>query len=88
MRDIGPINPAVRYYVAIMAASRHRCSYLVHFLRKQFLIIGGDADWLKGLEYAPIKLQSLNTINKILAHQPWLLKTTHIQVLFGQVNDL
>ncbi|XP_075587165.1 sestrin isoform X2 [Dermatophagoides farinae] len=87
MRDIGPINPAVRYYVAIMAASRHRCSYLVHFLRKQFLIIGGDADWLKGLEYAPIKLQSLNTINKILAHQPWLLKTTHIQSLTKNINS-
>nr|XP_027200066.1 sestrin homolog [Dermatophagoides pteronyssinus] len=84
MRDIGPINTTIRYYIAIMAASRHRCTFLVQFLREQFLKIGGDSEWLKGLEYAPIKLQSLNMINKILAHQPWLLKTTHIQLLFGQ----
>ncbi|UXI22154.1 extensin-like [Sarcoptes scabiei] len=78
MRDVGPINANTRYYIAILASSRHRCTFLVNFLKKQFLTYGGDAEWLKGVHFAPKKMQSLNSINKILAHQPWLLNKNHI----------
>lgn len=42
---------------------------------------GGDVQWLEGLEHAPVKLQKLAQINAILAHQPWLIKQSHIQSL-------
>ena len=35
-----------------------------------------------GIQYAPKKIQNLNEINKILAHQPWLLTKEHIEVSF------
>jgi len=42
--------------------------------------VGGDARWLHGLQYAPKKLANLYQLNKILAHQPWLLDRQHIEV--------
>lgn len=81
MRDIGPISPTIRYYIAMLASARHRCSFLVQFLKKKFILNGGNSEWLKGIEYAPVKLQLLNDINKTLAHQPWLLKASQIQVI-------
>lgn len=41
---------------------------------------GGNQMWLKGLRYIPQKLLDLYEINKILAHRPWLLNKTHIEV--------
>lgn len=63
------------------AAARHHCSYLVSLHSAQFLRVGGDPSWLQGLEAAPPRLQQLDHINKVLAHQPWLTARTHIQVL-------
>lgn len=45
-----------------------------------FLQVGGDQKWLKGLDMAPCKLQMLGELNKILAHRPWLLTKEHIEV--------
>ncbi|KAJ6215777.1 hypothetical protein RDWZM_010277 [Blomia tropicalis] len=81
LRDLGPLNFATRHYIAIMAAARHRCSYLIDFSRKEFLMNGGDPEWLKGLTFAPEKLRNLDEVNKILAHQPWLFKKAHIESL-------
>ncbi|ETE69320.1 Sestrin-2, partial [Ophiophagus hannah] len=64
-----------------MAAARHHCSYLVGFHMGEFLQVGGDPAWLRGLQYAPQKLRNLNEINKILAHQPWLITKEHIEAL-------
>jgi len=77
----GPLQYTVRHYIAIMAAARHHCKYLVRDQQEQFKKIGGDLKWLDGLEYAPKKIQNLNEINKILAHQPWLLTKEHIERL-------
>lgn len=41
---------------------------------------GGDDTWLKGLKYIPQKLRNLYDVNKILAHRPWLLNNSHIEV--------
>ena len=46
----------------------------------QFLRVGGDPQWLQGLEAAPPRLRHLDHINKVLAHQPWLTSCPHIQV--------
>ena len=42
--------------------------------KREFLYQGGDPNWLKGLEFAPVKLTSLYHINKMMAHRPWVLK--------------
>ncbi|XP_030621997.1 sestrin-3 [Chanos chanos] len=77
----GPLPLEYRHYIAIMAAARHRCSYLVSLHVAQFLRVGGDPLWLQGLEAAPPRLRHLDHINKVLAHQPWLTARSHIQAL-------
>uniref|UniRef100_A0A8C1K0X6 Si:zfos-80g12.1 n=1 Tax=Cyprinus carpio TaxID=7962 RepID=A0A8C1K0X6_CYPCA len=77
----GPLPLHYRHYIAIMAAARHHCRYLVSLHSAQFLRVGGDPLWLQGLEAAPLRLRHLDHINKVLAHQPWLTAHSHIQAL-------
>ncbi|XP_062820189.1 sestrin-3 [Anolis carolinensis] len=77
----GPLPFDCRHYIAIMAAARHRCRYLVNLHVLQFLRFGGDPLWLRGLDYIPPKLRKLSEINKILAHRPWLVGKEHIEKL-------
>ena len=81
LRGDGPLSYPTRQYIAIMASARHRCSYLVNVSRDEFLASGGDPQWLQGLDHIPQKLRDLNQINKLLAHQPWLLSKQHIEKL-------
>lgn len=56
--------------------------YEIEFLKHQ-----GNKTWLQGLDYIPAKLRALSVINKILAHQPWLLSPGHIETLLkGEDN--
>lgn len=91
----GSLTIAHRYFIAIMAAARHRCPYLVHLLETKFINCGGDEKWLQGIRHAPVKLQALSTLNKYLAHRPWLVTAEHIKSLCQgdrstrwQVSDL
>ncbi|RVE67369.1 hypothetical protein OJAV_G00102420 [Oryzias javanicus] len=77
----GPLPLPYRHYIAIMAAARHHCDYLVYLHSAQFLRVGGDHLWLQSLEAAPPRLRLLDHINKVLAHQPWLTACSHIQTL-------
>ncbi|XP_055034327.1 sestrin-3 isoform X2 [Misgurnus anguillicaudatus] len=77
----GPLPLHYRHYIAIMAAARHHCRYLLSLHSAQFLRVGGDPLWLQGLKAAPPRLQHLDHINKVLAHQPWLTAHSHIQDL-------
>ncbi|CAG8707500.1 14589_t:CDS:2 [Acaulospora morrowiae] len=72
---------SLRYYIGIMAASQHRCQYLVSHLKNEYLAANGDPEWLKGLQYAPDKIKKIAKINSILAHQPWSLESDHISEL-------
>lgn len=63
------------------AAGRHRCGYLIQQQMNEFIIANGDERWLLGLDHIPTKLLDLYEINKILAHQPWLITKHHIEVL-------
>ncbi|XP_070182129.1 sestrin-1-like isoform X1 [Littorina saxatilis] len=81
LRDDGPLPFPYRHYIALMAAARHQCVYLVRLHAQEFLLQGGDAQWLRGLEYAPQKLRNLCEVNNILAHRPWLLNKNHIEKL-------
>ncbi|XP_054989432.1 sestrin-3 isoform X1 [Sorex araneus] len=81
LRMDGPLPLPQRHYIAIMAAARHQCSYLINVHVDEFLKTGGSAQWLDGLEYAPQRLRNLSEVNKLLAHRPWLLSKEHIQNL-------
>ncbi|XP_033226716.1 sestrin homolog isoform X2 [Belonocnema kinseyi] len=81
LRGDGPLPYDYRHLIAIMAAGRHQCSYLINLQKSEFLHQGGDPSWLQGLRSIPGKLQDLYEINKILAHRPWLLNKTHIEKL-------
>ncbi|XP_061520417.1 sestrin-2 isoform X1 [Phycodurus eques] len=77
----GPLPRHWRHYIAIMAAARHHCPYVVQQHSASFLEAGGDESWLSGLRHAPAKLRGLNPLNKLLAHRPWLITQLHIQEL-------
>ncbi|KAG7484207.1 hypothetical protein MATL_G00046840 [Megalops atlanticus] len=77
----GPLPLQYRHYIAVMAAARHHCGYLVSLHSAHFLRVGGDPLWLQGLESAPARLRLLDHINKVLAHRPWLVARSHIQEL-------
>ncbi|KAK0085414.1 hypothetical protein PV325_005262 [Microctonus aethiopoides] len=81
LRGDGPLPYDYRHLIAIMAAGRHQCSYIINLQKGEFLLQGGDSTWLQGLRSIPDKLQNLYEINKILAHRPWLLNKTHIEKL-------
>ncbi|XP_074034358.1 sestrin isoform X2 [Leptinotarsa decemlineata] len=81
LRGDGPLPYDYRHFIAIMAAGRHQCNYLISLQKQEFLLQGGEPNWLKGLKYIPQKLRNLNDINKILAHRPWLLCRSHIEKL-------
>lgn len=83
----GPLPFHFRYYIAIMAAARHKCTYLVNLYEKEFLLQGGDRNWLNGLDCIPAKLRAISDINKILAHRPWLLNKEHIERLTKGQNS-
>ena len=62
------------------AVSRHQCHLLLDLLKEDFLANGGDERWLDGLQHVPKKLSDLNEVNKLMAHRPWLLNKSHIEV--------
>ena len=73
MTESGPLPATWRHYIAIMAASRYNCTYLVFVHRRRFLATGGELEWLEGLHRVPQKLARLADLNGVLAHRPWLL---------------
>ncbi|KAM9320694.1 sestrin-2 [Gastrophryne carolinensis] len=87
LRMDGALSLPERHYVAIMAAARHHCVYLVSLHSTCFLQVGGDPKWLEGLHSAPLKLQRLNDLNKILAHRPWLITKEHFESLLSSQGE-
>lgn len=87
MYDDGPLSFATRHYLAIIAAARNKCNYLVSLHEKEFVAEGGDTKWLNGLDFIPSKLRAIYDINKILAHRPWLLTKEYIERLTKGTNS-
>ncbi|XP_028839155.1 sestrin-3 isoform X2 [Denticeps clupeoides] len=81
LRRDGPLPLHYRHYIAIMAAARHQCWFLVSLHIQEFYRLGVCSDWLHGLKHANQKLRNLNDLNKILAHRPWLITKEHIENL-------
>jgi sestrin len=86
MDDNGPLPQPWRHFIAIMAAGRHKCEYLVRQQEWEFISKGGNKEWLRGLEKAPKKLQALAEINALMAHSPWLINKSHIARLVGDTK--
>lgn len=80
MRQDGPLSLAWRNYLAILASARFRCQYLVSLQESEFLMNGGDPNWLKSVSNAPLKLQHFMTLNAYMAHRPWLITKSMISV--------
>ena len=80
MYDGGVLPNDWTAYIAVMAAGRHHCGYFIDTQEQEFLDADGDETWLIGLRAAPKKLQVLEKVNAILAHQPWRLEAKHIAV--------
>lgn len=87
LRGDGPLPYDYRHYIAIMASSRHQCSYLVTLHTREFALQGGDRQWLRGLKFVPQKLRDLSEVNKILAHRPWLITKAHIGDLLSGTDN-
>ncbi|KAI9921485.1 hypothetical protein PsorP6_001165 [Peronosclerospora sorghi] len=70
-----------RNYIAVMGASELRCHYLADLQQYNFIVNGGDSEWIKGLDYIPPKLFRLHELSSLLAHRPWLLTDNHVSEL-------
>eukprot|EP00301_Raphidiophrys_heterophryoidea_P019279 c4240_g1_i1.p1 GENE.c4240_g1_i1~~c4240_g1_i1.p1 ORF type:complete len:591 (-),score=126.87 c4240_g1_i1:151-1923(-) len=79
----GPLPLPWRSYLCIIAAAQHGCDYIVEFFMRHFLLASGDHEWLtkNGLNVLPAKLAAILELNAILAHQPWLVSLSHMEVL-------
>jgi sestrin len=62
----GALSYEYRHYIALMAASRHKCYYLVNQQENEFLSIKGNKKWLENQENLPAKIRELFEINKLL----------------------
>jgi hypothetical protein len=66
-----------------MAASVYECESLVNIVEEQFIIIGGDPQWLvQGLQAVDPKLQALAELNELFAFKPWIIDEDNITYLF------
>lgn len=47
---------------------------------REFERTGGKLEWLKGISNAPEKIQNLDALSTVLAHQPWATTIEHLIV--------
>lgn len=67
-----------------MAAATLRSEFLLKSLEADFILLGGDEEWLVfGLAAVPEKIRKLEILNNIMAHQPWKLKIQDIKDICG-----
>merc|ERR1712226_301417 len=67
---------------------RFSCTFLIEAHTAQLVQAGGQQEWIdQGLAAAPIKIQKLYELNKILAHRPWSLTPNHIEELTKPGQD-
>jgi hypothetical protein len=61
-------NGKLYNYLLRKAVSCYRCDYLYKAIEEQFLLAGGDEEWLRrGLEAVPGKLALISSLNVIMA---------------------
>uniref|UniRef100_A0A1I7TED9 Non-structural protein NS1 n=1 Tax=Caenorhabditis tropicalis TaxID=1561998 RepID=A0A1I7TED9_9PELO len=82
--DISDLPASARYYIGLMAASRHRCLSLMDFNRRMFLKNNGPEKWLLGIDWAVMKYRKLDYLNRLLCHRPWMIHWKNLAVLFAR----
>jgi hypothetical protein len=89
MVDDAALPRTWRAYLGIMAASRCLCRVVVLDMTWQFLALGGNPDWLKGLDHpsVPATVRALDRLNALLAHRPWLVTADVIREVVEQSDD-
>ena len=82
------LTASYRYYLAIMAVSCYNCEYLLRILEEQYVLNGGDQSWLSiGLEAVDPKLRLIASLNEMLAHRPWIINASHVEVRDRLISD-
>ncbi|KAF4323524.1 hypothetical protein BBI17_002513 [Phytophthora kernoviae] len=87
MQRDGTLPLQWRSYIAVMGASELRCHYLADLQQYNFIVNGGEGEWIKGLDYVPPKLFRLHELSSLLAHRPWLLTADHVAELLRSDQD-
>lgn len=88
LKGDGPLPAPIRHLIAILASARFSCTFLIEAHKTQLIQAGGKVEWVsQGLAAAPVKIQKLYQLNKILAHRPWSLTPTHIAELTKPGED-
>ncbi|CCD68266.1 Sestrin homolog [Caenorhabditis elegans] len=82
--DISDLPASARHYLALMAASRHRCLSLMDHHRRKFLEKGGQQMWLLGIDWSYMKFRKLDYLNRMLCHRPWMIHWKNLAVLFAR----
>ena len=68
-----------KLYLGIMAVSCFNCEYMLNILEEQFVLNGGNLEWITGgLKKVDPRLAKFSEINEILAFKPWQLQSKHI----------
>lgn len=82
--DTSDIPCANRHYLALMAASRHRCLSLMDEHRRRFITRGGEEIWLLGIDWSQMKYRKVDYLNRMLAHRPWMIHWKNLAVNFAR----
>ncbi len=57
-----------------MAVSCYYCDYLHNILEEQFVLCGGNIDWIRyGLKVVDPRIAKFAEINEVMAYMPWRL---------------
>lgn len=85
----GPLPRPYRHYTAMLGAAAYGCEYLVRHEAEQFLLSGGDPEWLlHPSDCVPKKIKCLSQLSEVMAHRPWSLDSSHIEqvVVAGRIS--
>ena len=84
--DRGVLKLNQKLYLGIMAVSCYNCEYLLKILEEQFVLNGGDLEWItEGLKKVDPRLSKFAELNEIMAFRPWSISPSTIEKLM--VND-
>jgi hypothetical protein len=82
MSDNCILSLEVKLYIGIMAVSCYNCEYLLNILEENFILNGGNLDWITGgLKCVDPRVAKFAEINEVLAFKPWMLNARHIESL-------
>ena len=74
-----------KHYISIMAACCYESESLINIIEEQFILQGGDPQWLvQGLKAVDPKLRALAELNELLAFKPWIIDEDNITYLYQQ----